>query len=86
MPTISVFYGIFIKMFFNDHQPAHFHAEYGEFKGIIDIQQLYLLEGHLPQRALNLVLAWAKLHQAELMEDWQLCQTKQQPKKIKPLE
>lgn len=85
MPTISTFYGILIKMFFNDHQPAHFHAEYAEFKATIDIRKLEILEGGLPRRALELVLDWAELHQDELIEDWNLCQTKHQPKKIEPL-
>lgn len=85
MPTISTFYGILIKMFFNDHVPAHFHAEYAEFKATIDIEKLKIIEGQLPRRALELVLDWAELHKAELIEDWSLCQTKQQPKKIEPL-
>lgn len=61
------------------------HAEYGEFKALIDIERLEVIEGRLPRRALNLVLDWAELHKAELVEDWQLCQAKQQPKKIDPL-
>lgn len=81
MPTISVFYGILIKMFFNDHAPAHFHAEYAEFKAIIDIERMEVIEGHLPRR----VLDWTELHKAELTEDWNLCQAKRQPKKIEPL-
>jgi Domain of unknown function (DUF4160) len=85
MPTISTFYGILIKMFFNDHVPAHFHAEYAEFKATIDIEKLKILEGQLPRRALELVLDWAELHKNELIEDWSLCQMKQQPKKIEPL-
>ncbi len=85
MPTISAFYGIFIKMFFADHAPPHFHAEYAEFKATIDIQKLKLIEGELPRRALDLVLDWAELHQKELIQDWDLCQNKQQPKKIEPL-
>lgn len=85
MPIISAFYGILIKMFFNDHAPPHFHTEYGEFKALIDIERLEVIEGRLPRRALNLVLDWAELHKAELVEDWQLCQAKQQPKKIDPL-
>lgn len=72
-------------MFFNDHVPAHFHAEYSEFKATIDIEKLKILEGQLPRRALELVLDWAELHKAELIEDWSLCQMKQQPKKIEPL-
>ena len=85
MPTISIFYGIFIKMFFNDHAPPHFHVEYAEFKAIIDIESLEILEGTLPLRALNLVLDWAELHKLQLLEDWALCQNKKQPKKIAPL-
>ena len=85
MPTISSFYGILIRMFFNDHAPPHFHAEYGEFKATIDIKTLSVLSGTLPRRALDLVLDWAYNHQVELLEDWNLCMSKQQPKYIEPL-
>lgn len=86
MPTISAFYGILIQMFFKDHAPPHFHVKYGEFKAVIDINALSLLNGKLPRRALNLVLDWAELHQAELLEDWKLCEEMQNPKPIAPLE
>ncbi len=85
MPTLSVFYGIMIQMFWNDHAPPHFHALYGEFEALIDIRTLGVLEGHLPRRALALVLEWAQEHRGELMEDWDLCARKQFPKKIAPL-
>ncbi len=85
MPTISAFYGILIKMFFNDHAPPHFHVEYGEFKAVIAIKTLELQEGHLPRRALNLVLDWAELHEEDLLADWNLCMSKQQPLPITPL-
>jgi len=85
MPTISFFYGILVKMFFADHAPPHFHAEYGEFKAIIDIGRLEVIEGQLPRRALALVLDWAELHRAELIANWDACQKKQSPKKIEPL-
>ena len=85
MPTISMFYGIVIKMFFDDHAPPHFHAEYAEFKATFDIQRLEISEGGLPRRALHLVLDWAELHQQELLDDWKLCQMKQPPKPIAPL-
>ena len=85
MPTISAFYGIFIKMFFDDHAPPHFHAEYAEFKAVIDIQNLAVIEGSLPRRAQELVLDWAELHQQELLDDWRLCADRQQPKPISPL-
>ena len=61
MPTISRFYGILIRMFFNDHPPPHFHARYGEFEVTIDIGTLLVIEGQLPRRALNLVHEWAMM-------------------------
>jgi hypothetical protein len=85
MPTISIFYGIVIQMYWNEHAPPHFHALYGEHEALIDIQKLEIVRGNLPRRALNLVLDWAELHQQELLEDWALCTHLQQPKPIKPL-
>lgn len=86
MPTISMFYGIVIQMFYRDHAPPHFHVRYGEYKAVIEVRKLTLIEGRLPRRALQLALDWAELHQAELMEDWALCQEMQAPKPIAPLE
>jgi hypothetical protein len=85
MPTISTFYGILIQMFFTDHAPPHFHAVYAEHEVLIDIRSLDIIEGKIPRRALALVLEWAQLHRAELVEDWELCVQKQSPKKIAPL-
>ena len=85
MPTISTFFGIIIKMFFDDHSPPHFHVQYGEYKAIIAIESMVVLKGHLPRRALELVLDWTELHQAELMEDWNLCQSHEKPASIPPL-
>ena len=86
MPTISQFFGIVIRMFWNEHAPPHFHAQYGEYEAIINIQTLEQMEGKMPRRALSLVLDWAELHQAELLKNWNLCEAKQQPKPIAPLE
>jgi len=86
MPTISTFYGIIVRMFFADHAPPHFHAEYGEFKAVVGIRELRIIEGRLPRRAAQLVLDWAELHQQELMADWDLCRQQQQPKPISPLQ
>jgi len=85
MPTISSFYGILIRMFFNDHAPPHFHVQYAEYKATVDISMLVISSGDLPRRAQELVLDWAELHQEELLEDWRLCMEKQQPKPIAPL-
>jgi hypothetical protein len=85
MPTICSFYGILIRMFFNDHAPPHFHARYGEFEATIDIDTLCVIEGELPRRALALVGEWGMIHKAELTENWRLCREKAQPGKIEPL-
>ena len=86
MPTISSFYGLLIRMYFNDHAPPHFHALYGEHQATIDIRELVVLEGSLPRRALELVLDWAELHRAELQDDWDLCRRQQPPNRIEPLQ
>lgn len=85
MPTISTFYGIFIRMYFNDHAPPHFHVQYAEFKATIDIQGLNITSGTLPKRAQELVIEWATLHKQELLIDWKLCMDKLQPNQISPL-
>jgi Domain of unknown function (DUF4160) len=85
MPTISAFYGILIRMFFNDHAPPHFHARYGEFEATIEIDTLEVLEGKLPQRALSLVMEWGMIHKEELLSNWQRCRDKAAPAKIEPL-
>jgi hypothetical protein len=86
MPTISMFYGILIRMYWNDHAPPHFHVEYGEYRAQYLIETLVLSRGQLPRRAHALVLEWAAMHRNELMEDWELCELKQQPKMISPLD
>ena len=85
MPTLSVFYGIIIQMFWDDHAPPHFHATYAEDEALVDIRTLAVIKGQLPRRAMVLVLEWAQEHRAELLEDWELCAHKQSPKKIAPL-
>ena len=72
-------------MFAGDHPPPHFHALYGEFEAVIDIRELRVIVGSLPRRALTLVLEWASEHREDLMEDWQLCEQMQAPKRIPPL-
>ncbi|MBK1693937.1 transcriptional regulator [Chromatium weissei] len=85
MPTISMFYGILIQMFWDEHAPPHFHATYGEYKATIDIYALTIREGALPRRATQLVLDWTELHQAELIRNWELCRANHQPQPIAPL-
>ncbi|WP_294316865.1 DUF4160 domain-containing protein [uncultured Sphingomonas sp.] len=85
MPTLSIFYGIVIQMFWFDHAPPHFHARYAEYEVLIDIRTMAVLEGSLPKRAQAMVLEWTREHQAELMEAWQAASTGQSTVKIAPL-
>jgi DUF1365 family protein len=85
MPEISRFFGMVVLMYWDEHNPPHFHVRYGEFNAIIDIKKLELMEGKLSRRALSLVLDWAELHQQELLNDWELCQQALMPKEIEPL-
>jgi hypothetical protein len=86
MPEISRFYGIVIYMFLNDHNPPHFHAHYGEFEILVDINNLSVLKGTFPSRALRMVIEWASLHQKELTEAWENLRNCQPPSKINPLD
>jgi hypothetical protein len=72
MPCVSDFYGIAIYMYYSDHVPPHFHAEYGGDEVEIEIGTLNVLRGSMRRRALGLVLEWATLHQEELAANWNL--------------
>lgn len=88
MPTISMFYGIIIRMYFapGEHNPAYFHIYYNEFKASMDLQNFEFIEGDLPSKQKRLVLAWAELHHDELMADWKLVMNGEEPFKIQPLQ
>ncbi len=85
MPRISSFYGIIIWMYWNDHNPPHFHATYNDFEVLIRINDLSIYAGFLPARALGLVIEWASLHQHELSENWRLTTEDKPLQKIQPL-
>lgn len=85
MPEISRFYGIIIAMYYNEHNPPHFHVKYGEYMAEIDIKTLQILVGELPKRAKNLVLEWADEHREELILDWNLARQMQELNAIDPL-
>lgn len=89
MPTISIFYGIVIRMFFKDverHKMPHIHAEYQGEVGIFSIPDGNLLAGALPQNKQKLVVAWIEIHQEDLMANWNLAVNGQQVLPIKGLE
>ncbi len=85
MPEISLFFGIRVMMFYDDHMPAHFHAEYNGQKAVVDILNARILKGALPSRQLKLILAWTVIHQDELMQNWELAKNHEPLNKIAPL-
>jgi hypothetical protein len=86
MLTISSFYGILIRMYYDEHGPPHFHVEYQGYAASIGIASLQICAGSLPRRALNLVLDWAELHQDELRANWALIEQGRPLNAVKPLE
>jgi len=85
MPELSRFLGIVIMMYFDDHNPPHFHAKYNEFRAIITIRDLLVMGGELPPRVLGLVMEWAESHKSELLDNWNSLQETGKCFKIEPL-
>lgn len=88
MPEISRFFGIIIRMYIEaggSHHTPHFHAYYQDQVGIYGIEGIEHLAGSLPTRQERLVLAWAEMHQEELLGDWRALQNGRPPVKIEPL-
>lgn len=86
MPRISQFFGVVIYMYFNDHLPAHFHAEYGEFEAVYVIDTLDRLRGELPRRSHIMVIEWALAHRAELRANWERAREQLPLEQIEPLD
>lgn len=88
MPELSRFFGIIIQMYMEvggPHHLAHFHAYYQEDVAVVGLNPIEVLAGSMPRRQLRLVEAWAELHQAELIANWQRLQAGQNPLPIDPL-
>ena len=88
MPVVSMFYGIIVSLYFADnkqHHTPHIHAKYQEQEAVVSIADGELLEGRLPPAKMRLLSAWVEIHKDELMADWQLAVSGQQPYKIDPL-
>lgn len=88
MPTISMFYGIIVSMYYNDnkqHKKPHIHVNYQDFEAVFDIQSGDVLDGKLPNNKLRLVQAWIELHRDELIANWSLAVSGQNIYSIDPL-
>ena len=85
MPEISRFYGIIISMYYNDHNPPHFHVKYSEFTADIKIKDFAVMKGSLPPKAIGLVAEWATLHKEELESNWEASRQKKPLISITPL-
>ena len=85
VPTISRFFGIVIAMYFDDHEPPHFHARHAEGTAKVRIDTLEVADSDLPRRQLRFVLAWAELHQDELLENWRLARAGETLNAVEPL-
>ncbi len=77
--------GIVIQMYIDEHNPPHFHADYGEYRAEIDIRTLQMITGNLPPRILRKVLLWASIHQEELLANWNNLRLQKPTTKIEPL-
>ncbi len=85
MPTISRFLGIIITMYYppKEHNPPHFHVRFGEFKAVMELENMIITEGSLPKNIEKIVMKWAIENKKELWENWNLAQNMEELKKIK---
>lgn len=84
MPTISMFYGIIIRMYYIDHNPPHFHAFYGKDMAKFNLDG-EVIDGNFPSKQIKLVQAWIEIHKKELEANWELSKNSERPFKISPL-
>jgi Domain of unknown function (DUF4160) len=88
MPTISMFYGIIVYMYFFDdkkHFKPHIHVEYAEYAMAISIKDGDVIVGDFPKKQLKMVQAWIAIHEDELMADWKLATQGHELFRIEPL-
>ncbi|MGA2298451.1 MAG: DUF4160 domain-containing protein [FCB group bacterium] len=85
MPEISRFYGIVIAMYYDEHNPPHFHARYEKYKISLKIKDFSILDGELPPKALGLVVEWASLHKDELLTNWEMASQGKPVNSIEPI-
>lgn len=85
MPTVSMFYGLKVEFYPDDHLPPHFHAIYGDRKAVVRIDNGQVIAGSLPTNQLRMISCWAYMHQDELMGCWEAMRSGMSPGKIAPL-
>ena len=85
MPEISRFYGIRITIYFDDHPPSHFHAEYGEYEAVFSIKDGEIINGNLPNTAKKLIKKWYDLQKENIEKAWENIQNDEIFKKVPPL-
>jgi hypothetical protein len=86
VPTLSSFYGIVVRMYYDDHAPPHIHVMYGGDEALVALETLVVIRGRLPRRALALVLEWATLHRSELNQAWSRAEAHEPLDAIAPLD
>ena len=84
MPEISRFYGIIIRIFYDDHSPPHFHAFYGKKEGLYSIEKAEKLAGEIPAKQDKIIKKWARQYRKELLDSWNMAKDKTPPKKVPP--
>jgi hypothetical protein len=82
MPTVAKVDGVKIQFYWDDHMPAHFHIEYGEYRAQVRIDSLRLMNGYIPNSQFRKVIAWARSRKSQLLAAWIRCQSDIHPGKI----
>ena len=85
MPLVCEFFGIKIYMYWNEHNPPHFHAHYAEYKAIVSIRDAVVIGGEMPSKKIKLILAWCEIHQDELYRNWESAEKNGEILQIEPL-
>lgn len=84
MPTISMFYGILVRMYYDDHNPPYFHAFYNQYKAIFNFEG-EIIDGKMPSKQTKLIIAWSEIHKDELWANWELAKNSEVLFNIAPL-
>lgn len=86
MPEICRFLGMVIRMFINEHPPAHFHVKYAEFEATVSIETGKIIQGELPGRLPSIIMEWTNQRRTELLDNWQRARNRDTILPVKPPE